>query len=450
MNKLREFIIKDVRCFEGEQRADIRPITLLIGENSTGKTSFLGSYRILHQALSGHKYTQSMMREHLNFNAEPFEMGAFRDIFRSKRGRSNGKDNFMLGCSVGDGNKKYGALLTFIEKGFEPIVSSLRFLTPNKSHLEIRMSQNQNIVIEIPNHTIETNFSSYNTHVVFLLLDEFLTHPEMVLDLFGLKKEDIKILGDFIKREFTMRPKSKENRRSARYPWRYYDLGREQSIAPLRSKPERTYNPTDESPTSEGKHIPMLMMRLLRTKDKDWDTLHDDLVEFGDQSGLFSGIGIKSHGKQINDPFQLRVKVRKGPQSNIIDVGYGVNQILPILVEIMRSEQTTFLLQQPEVHLHPQAQAGLSTFLAKSVAKKNHSFLIETHSDYIIDRMRISVRDETISPDDVSILYFEPEKRGGAVKIHNIKIDKQGNLIDAPPGYRDFFMKENDKLLGFS
>ena len=139
----------------------------------------------------------------------------------------------------------------------------------------------------------------------------------------------------------------------------------------------------------------MLMMRLLRTKDKDWGTLHDDLVEFGLQSGLFSEIKIKSHGKQINDPFQLQVKVRKGPQSNIMDVGYGITQILPILVEIIHSGPTTFLLQQPEVHLHPRGQAEFSTFLAKSVNKKKHSFLIETHSDYIIDRVRISVRDKT-------------------------------------------------------
>ena len=90
-----------------------------------------------------------------------------------------------------------------------------------------------------------------------------------------------------------------------------------------------------------------------------------------------------------------------------MDVGYGITQILPILVEIIHSGPTTFLLQQPEVHLHPRGQAEFSTFLAKSVNKKKHSFLIETHSDYIIDRVRMSVRDKIIKPEDVSILYFE-------------------------------------------
>ena len=452
MSKLREFIIKDVRCFEGEQRADIRPITLLVGENSTGKTSFLGSYRVLHQVLSQHKYVQSIVQGYSNFNEEPFQMGAFRDIYRSKRGKSNGRDDFVLGCSMEDGNNKHDVLLTFVEKGSEPTVASLRFQMPNKSYFKIQMTQGRNIVLKIPNHTIKTKFPANNLFFIFLFMDDFfnLTNTKRMLDTFGIKEKDTQILNKFLKKEFTLGSKSKEGRMPMQYLWASYNLGREISISPLRSKPERTYNPVSEVHASEGDHIPMLMMRLLRTQDKSWDTLRKDLVEFGDLSGLFADITIRGLGKQINDPFQLRVKVRKGLQSNIIDVGYGVNQILPILVEIMHSKRTTFLLQQPEAHLHPRAQAEFSTFLAKSVSKKGHSFLIETHSDYIIDRMRISVRDEIIKPDDVSILYFEPEKRGGAVKIHNIKMDKQGNLIDVPPGYRDFFMKESDELLGFS
>ena len=452
MSKLREFIIKDVRCFEGEQRANIRPVTLLVGENSTGKTSFLGSYRVLSQLLNGHRYVHSGTRRRLNFNLEPFQMGTFRDIYRSKRGKSNGKDNFVLGCSMEDGNKKHDFLLTFIEKWSEPTIASLRFHLPNKSYLEIQMTQGRNIVLKIPNHTIKTEFPADDIFFLFLFMDDLfdMTNTKKELDLFGIKEQDTKTLNEFMKKEFAIGSKSKEGRIPTQDLWASYDLGRETSISPLRSKPERTYNPTSEDRTSEGDHIPMLMMRLLRTKDESWDTLHEDLVEFGKQSGLFADITIRGLGKQIYDSFQLRVKVRTGPQSNIMDVGYGVNQILPILVEIMHSERTTFLLQQPEVHLHPRAQAEFSTFLAKSVSKKEHSFLIETHSDYIIDRMRISVRDGIIGPDDVSILYFEPEKKGGSVKIHNIKMDEQGNLIDVPPGYRDFFMKESDKLLGFS
>ena len=95
------------------------------------------------------------------------------------------------------------------------------------------------------------------------------------------------------------------------------------------------------------------------------------LVEFGKRSGLFQNIEVKNLGGSMGNPFQLKVKVR-GPNSNIIDVGYGVSQILPILVYILEVPifpvplmgPPFFLLQQPEVHLHPRAQAELSSFLA--------------------------------------------------------------------------------------
>ena len=105
----------------------------------------------------------------------------------------------------------------------------------------------------------------------------------------------------------------------------------------------------------------MLMMRLDRTDKLHWTSLHDDLVRFGRASGLFSNIKVKRHGRQMSDPFQLQVKVRTGPNANIMDVGYGISQSLPILVDLMHEEQSVFLLQQPEVHLHPRGQAELAS-----------------------------------------------------------------------------------------
>lgn len=105
-------------------------------------------------------------------------------------------------------------------------------------------------------------------------------------------------------------------------------------------------------------------------------------------------------------------------------------------------------MQQPEVHLHPRGQAELASLLIESFRKLGNRFLIETHSDYIVDRVRICVREGTVKADDMSILYFEP--KGNAVAIHSMTLDDHGNLQDAPAGYRDFFAKETDRLLGFA
>ena len=219
------------------------------------------------------------------------------------------------------------------------------------------------------------------------------------------------------------------------------------SFAPLRSKPQRTYDPVQEVASPEGAHVPMLLMRLNRTSDDGWKPLHERLSSFGRESGMFSDIRVRRLGKQMSDPFQLQVKARSGMPANIMDVGYGVSQSLPILVDISSHMDTVFLLQQPEVHLHPRAQAELATVFAESVRENGNSFMIETHSDHIVDRMRILVRQGKIPAEDLSIVYFEPVKN--AVQIHNIEVDGDGNLENVPPGYRDFFLRESDRLLGF-
>ena len=74
--------------------------------------------------------------------------------------------------------------------------------------------------------------------------------------------------------------------------------------------------------------------------------------------------------------------------------------------------------------------------------------LIETHSDYVVDRIRTNVRDgrTTLKPKDVSILYFE--RRNVDVRIHSLRLDERGNILGAPPDYRRFFMKETQTSLG--
>ena len=180
------------------------------------------------------------------------------------------------------------------------------------------------------------------------------------------------------------------------------------------------------------------------------------LEKFGDESGLFDEVRVRSFGRSDGDPFQIQVRKHSGPKSrrrkgswrNLIDVGYGVSQALPVLTELLRPDAPlVFLLQQPEVHLHPQAQAALGTLFCQ-VAAGGRQLVAETHSDYIIDRVRMDVRDQTtrLKPEDVSILYFEP--RDLDVKIHSIRIDGAGNVLDAPPGYRKFFMEEMRRSIG--
>ena len=75
------------------------------------------------------------------------------------------------------------------------------------------------------------------------------------------------------------------------------------------------------------------------------------------------------------------------------------------------------------------------------------SFIVETHSDYMIDRARIEIKRGNIRPEDVSLIYLEP--KGRVVKVHNISFDKMANMEGVPPHYGEFFLKETKRLMGF-
>ena len=178
---------------------------------------------------------------------------------------------------------------------------------------------------------------------------------------------------------------------------------------------------------------------------------------------LFDEISVKPLGKRDSEPFQVQIrkfgKRAKGPQRNLIDVGYGVSQVLPIITDLLRREvrdvrrdeetkslRPIFLLQQPEVHLHPSAQAALGSLFCQ-IAGSNRQLVVETHSDHLLDRVRMDVRDgaTNLRPEDVSILFFE---RGDLdVRIHSLGIDNEGNIVGAPEGYRKFFMEETARSL---
>ena len=158
-------------------------------------------------------------------------------------------------------------------------------------------------------------------------------------------------------------------------------------------------------------------------------------------------------GQGDGDPFQMRIAKygkgnEKGPLRNLVDVGYGVSQVLPIVTELLRPDAAQlFLLQQPEVHLHPSAQAALGSLFC-DVAANGRQLIVETHSDHLIDRVRMDVRDSKskLRAEDVSLLFFERGRHD--VRIHSLRFDDQGNVVGAPDGYRRFFMEETNRSVG--
>jgi len=218
-------------------------------------------------------------------------------------------------------------------------------------------------------------------------------------------------------------------------------------FAPIRTRPKRTYDELSEDYSPEGDHVPKLLARLLNEEPQSEPArrVREAIVKFGKESGLFRDVEVKRLGKGTDDPFQVQVAIG-GPKVNLMDVGYGVSQALPVIVQsVLRRQNSLLLIQQPEVHLHPRAQAALGTFFAELVSTGKDTLLIETHSDYLIDRVRQEVARGVLDPGKVLILFFHKPRI--ETVVYPIYLDRLGNVENAPEHYRDFFLQEELRML---
>ncbi len=423
-------IIEGVRCFSERQTVRLRPITILTGENSTGKTTVLALTRIAWDLWRGFGPA--------DFNEEPFVLGAYDDIASSQGGIGGKATAFMVGAQFFSDSplSPVSMSASFTERGAQPSLSKWELTAKG---LRLVLSYRHERYGSAVAYRLETNAGAMAMSVTGPPYHD----PEITLAFF--------ISG--LQRGSAMRPTGnppnpaelshlQELLTTALRP-----LGpRPYAFAPVRSRPRRTYDPIAETADPEGLHIPMYLARLSYADPNAWKELRRKLAAFGRESGLFRDLDVRRMGRGEGGPFQIRVKVAGRP-FNLVDVGYGVSQALPIVVDGLRGKEgSTYLLQQPEVHLHPKAQAELGSLFATLAKEHGKRFLLETHSDHLVDRVRTEVREGKLKPEDVSLLYFE-RGRGG-VTIHEIELDTMGNIVNPPMGYRQFFLDEMRAMLG--
>lgn len=458
MNEFSELTLENFRCFCDEQSGRMRPITLLVGENSTGKSSFMASYLVMDQCFKG-----PLINDKPDFNLEPFALGSFDDIAHSFGDTDEGFGKFRIELSTGNSEKEniYMLNVTFRQNYKSPQIHKILHDFGSDGYIEFeRISSGTKISIPRRSATFDWPLPGIHRLIDFSVgeilfgrsskdrsgkvIERFANH--IVDDNKELLVETTKILTHLVQ----VSDQRRHNLASL-----MPRLWEAVAIAPVRSKPKRTYDPIGESPSPEGDHIPMVLMQLSKTNKTYWEEFRKRLIAFGMSAELFSDIKIKDYADEGSSPFQIQFKVRSGKFINVMDVGYGVSQCLPMVTNILnrningKSGNTLFLLQQPEVHLHPKAQAEIGNLICTTYAEFGNRFMVETHSDFILDRVRVMVRKGIIKESDVSIIYFERKPDGNSVEIFNIDVDSDGNILNAPDSYRDFFVAETDTVLGF-
>jgi predicted ATPase len=149
---------------------------------------------------------------------------------------------------------------------------------------------------------------------------------------------------------------------------------------------------------------------------------------------------------------ELKVKLTDSDQEqDLMHVGVGVSQVLPILIVcLLADEDTTLIFEQPELHLHPFVQTRLADFFL-SMSLLNKQCIIETHSEYLINRLRFRVAsDPALSPQDSlnqKIKIYFTEKVEGVSQYREVAVNKYGAIVDWPKGFFDQSQREAEEIL---
>jgi hypothetical protein len=223
-------------------------------------------------------------------------------------------------------------------------------------------------------------------------------------------------------------------------------------LGPLRSPPARHYlvSGSDRATVgSRGERMPQLLYR--RRRDI-LPIINDKLSQFG----IPYTMDVQNVGNSLTgDIIAISLSDQNGIIVSPSDVGFGIGQLLPILVEGLVSRGRTICVEQPEIHLHPRLQAHVADFLietaklhggaARAAARLTGSrdyggnqWIVETHSEAIILRMQTLIKKKEIPPAFLSVLYIQPTDIRGA-RVLRLRLDEEGDFIDEWP---DGFFEE--------
>lgn len=209
---------------------------------------------------------------------------------------------------------------------------------------------------------------------------------------------------------------------------------------------------------NSGEHTPHFLLRFGNDKlfYVEQSLLHPstnvpDLLN--QVSAYMSDLGseLRVQVSQIADRVQLKYDVFRSngltdtfkPQN----VGFGLTYSMPVVTSLLAGKPGKVqIIENPESHLHPKGQAQMGRLLAKA-ANAGQQLFIETHSDHIINGIRVAVKEGLLNPEDVIFHFFDKPKGQKDVVISPIRIDKDGNLSDYPDGFLDEWDNQLLKLI---
>jgi len=439
---LRRFRLKNFKAWRDTGSVELAPLTILFGTNSSGKSSINHLLMLLRQTVRSPDRKSVL---DLGDPESPVQLGSFRDLIFDHRtkeplgidlewdlpGELTVRDPISRKRWSGDGLAFRGEIRqaasgrTLQSAGF-----SYRLLTASEEQLRVDFERDVKRedrwqINSSPYDLIRTKGRAWelpkpvhfygfpNEASVYFQNSAFLGDLELA---FEDRLEALSYLGPI------RQPPARI------YPWAGSvpeDVGwrGENAINALLAGADRRYNWTAKARTKSLEQIVASWLKRL---------------------GLITSFQVSEIAPGRSE-YEVRVRARpKSAEVKLTDVGFGVSQVLPVVAQAFYAPaNSTVLMEQPEIHLHPRAQSVLGDLLLDAVTARENStgrgvqMLVESHSEHLLRRIQRRIAEEKVDPNQVALYFCYSSPEGSA--MDRLEVDTFGDILNWPP---DFFGDE--------
>lgn len=448
--KINELKLENFKVFKS-QSFKFKKITVLAGANSAGKSTVLNALASILQGSESRPFPF-----YFSNYGENVHLGGFKDIITG--GRLSSKFSVSVNFNDGKVDNYAKGVYRYASNGQQILIDELNIKSNNdefnikwngqdrgySAHRKIsaksieKESKLANLIISSFSEILykatdeKTDNEKIYNEKIYKYINEMTSTDDNWEPIETKSSKDLySSINEVVKYRITI-----EN-----YKRQFLKLLNNTSyIGPIRPYPSRHYflSRHQDKMDALGANAFQLLIGWYKSEPRKFSKIISDLKALKLAEGL-SPDSIKDELVELNvKPFGQKHSV------NLSDVGFGLSQILPVLVSNIAAEKNgTLLVNQPEVHLHPSSQAMLGDFFCNE--SKDRNFIIETHSEYLINRLRLLVAKGKLSPEDVSIIYID--NGIDSPKVSNISIEKTGTLTGAPDSFFDTYYVDSNELV---
>lgn len=492
---MKSFKLCNIKSFKNSGEIEIKPLTLFVGRNSCGKSSLTRFPVLIAQTFKNKANTPLLLF------GDMLDYGNYNDVINR---HIKGDMEFTLGFGpevVRYIQKGKGHQLYFIRKDMsiynwfdtiERVDLQVKVSKPDKKMIvkTIQLCVNDNLIFTMNNddiqyelhfqNPIDVNGKVYNTEInsssiKFKGFLPLLTGYEITRTFIEAlnysdewKEQQLRIIDDGGYRLIDDKIRQKASKRKWYPVWtatvmietifkgisQYMDDYAEEMtyVGPFRENPKRIYRDSEnnyENVGVKGENAGMLLRQ-------DWQNQRRLIKSVSEWFKKSMGYEI-SIDEISENLYSLVVtnKLNDGTEEkdNLIDVGYGISQVLPIVTELMADKnlidnrytdryriKKNFVIEQPELHLHPAAQAELADLLVQAAnVNRSRRIIVETHSEHLIRKLQVLIADpnKPIDNDQVAIYYVEKDENGESF-IKKMEIAENGQFLTKwPSGFFD-------------